>query len=213
MAEKWIWFPDFASDLSLWEDDLVSVSSAANHSFVPYMEMCKHLDNLYGITELSKATHVVGWGLGALALLNSAEQCPKGQKWILLAPFADFGSENSNWTSQNLHFMAKQAQTSLNVVLNAFEEMVQDEFGDWQDDWMKAAKRMSPESISDGLRFLADHHIESVVPVESSNVRVLYGRMDQAVPPSMTLELRDFLPGVEFKERPKAGHWPPMLLF
>lgn len=213
MAEKWIWFPDFASDLSLWEDDLVSVSTAANHTFVPYAEMCGHLENLYEIPELSKATHVVGWGLGALAMLHSTSLRPKGQKWLLLSPFADFGSENSNWTSQNLRFMAKQAQTSLNVVLNAFDEMVQDEFGDWQEDWMNGALKMPPAAISAGLNFLADKRIESEVPVDPSDVRVLYGRMDQAVPPAMTLELKDFLPGVEFKERPKAGHWPPMLLF
>jgi hypothetical protein len=36
--------------------------------------------------------------------------------------------------------------------------------------------------------------------------------MDQAIPPAQTLKLKEFLPGAEFKERPKAGHWPPMLL-
>ncbi|WP_298767775.1 alpha/beta fold hydrolase [uncultured Fibrobacter sp.] len=213
MAEKWIWFPDFVSDLSLWEDDLVSVSPAANHSFVPYAEMASCLDNLYKINGLSKATHVVGWGLGAFALLHAASHHPQGQKWILLAPFADFGSEESNWTSQNLHFMAKQAHTSLSVVLNAFEELVQEEFGDWQEDWMAAAAKMPPDAIGAGLNFLADNRIESEIPIDPSDIQVLYGRLDQAVPPAMTLELKEFLPGVEFRERPKAGHWPPMLLF
>ena len=162
---------------------------------------------------MSKATHVVGWGLGAFALLWSADKRPKGQKWILLSPFADLGSEDSNWTSQNLLFMARQAASTVEPVVNAFGELIQDEFGDWQEDWLDTAKKMPPKSISEGLFFLAQHRIENVLPVDANDVQVLYGRLDTAVPPSVTLELKDFLPGVPFKERPKAGHWPPMLLF
>jgi len=213
MTEKWIWLPDFASDLSLWEDDLVGIAPAGDHTFVSYPDMCQHLGDLYGIKDLAKASHVVGWGMGAFALLQSASRRPKGQKWILLSPFADFGSEESNWTEQNLHFMARQAQNSLKVVLNAFEELVQDEFGDWQDDWIAAASKMPPETVATGLNYLADRRIESKIELEPSDTQVLYGRLDQAIPPAMTLELKDFLPGIDFKERPKAGHWPPMLLF
>ena len=45
MTENWIWLPDFASDLSMWEDDLVGVSPAADHSFVQYTEMAEHLES------------------------------------------------------------------------------------------------------------------------------------------------------------------------
>ena len=213
MTENWIWLPDFASDLSMWEDDLVGVSPAADHSFVQYTEMAEHLESIFDLKGLSKATHVVGWGLGAFALLWSADKRPKGQKWILLSPFADLGSEDSNWTSQNLLFMARQAASTVEPVVNAFGELIQDEFGDWQEDWLDTAKKMPPKSISEGLFFLAQHRVENVLPVDANDVQVLYGRLDTAVPPSVTLELKDFLPGVSFKERPKAGHWPPMLLF
>lgn len=213
MTENWIWLPDFASDLSMWEDDLVGVSPAADHTFVQYTEMAEHLESIFELKGLSKATHVVGWGLGAFALLCSADKRPKGQKWMLLSPFADLGSEDSNWTSQNLLFMARQAASTVEPVVNAFGELIQDEFGDWQEDWLDMAKKMPPKAISDGLFFLAQHRIENVLPVNPDEVQVLYGRMDTAVPPSVTLELKEFLPGVPFKERPKAGHWPPMLLF
>ena len=43
--------------------------------------------------------------------------------------------------------------------------------------------------------------------------KVLFGRMDQDVTPAMTLRLKEFLPKASFKERPKSGHWPPMMLF
>jgi pimeloyl-ACP methyl ester carboxylesterase len=53
--------------------------------------------------------------------------------------------------------------------------------------------------------------VESEVP-QSEDIQVLYGRLDTAVSPEWTLKLKAFLPKAEFKERPKAGHWPPMLL-
>jgi hypothetical protein len=59
--------------------------------------------------------------------------------------------------------------------------------------------------------YLASHKVESVIP-NSENIQVLYGRLDATVQPEWTLKLKEFLPNAEFKERPKAGHWPPMLL-
>ena len=77
---------------------------------------------------------------------------------------------------------------------------------------MKAAKKIDPELMYKGLLYIAKNRIDAPVPV-TAETQVLDGRMDGSVPSAMTLELKEFLPGVEFKERPKAGHWPPMLLF
>ena len=79
MDDKWMWLPDFASDMGLWEDDLVSVSPAADHVFVPYEKMAACLENLYDLADLSSASTVVGWGLGAFALLKNANRRPEGQ--------------------------------------------------------------------------------------------------------------------------------------
>ena len=212
MDEKWIWLPDFASDLGLWEDDLVSVSPAADHIFVPYEKMANNLQNLYGLQELAEATNVVGWGLGAFALLMNASSRPKGQQWILLSPFADYCSEESEWTTENLSFIAHQTLTAVDATINAFYEFLENELGDWQDDWLKKAKSIDPEALRIGLEFMARNKIEAPVGTKEK-IQVLYGRMDQAIPPAMTLALKEYLPQAEFKERPKAGHWPPMLLF
>ena len=101
MKEKWIWLPDFASDMGLWEDELAMVSPEADHLFVPYEKMVSYLDHLYGEPDLASASTVVGWGLGAFALLKNAASRPKGQRWILLSPFADYCSEESEWTASN----------------------------------------------------------------------------------------------------------------
>jgi pimeloyl-ACP methyl ester carboxylesterase len=70
---------------------------------------------------------------------------------------------------------------------------------------------MDPELLAEGINYLA--HNSLAKPLENcANIQVVYGRMDQAIPPAQTLKLKEFLPGAEFKERPKAGHWPPMLL-
>ena len=70
---------------------------------------------------------------------------------------------------------------------------------------------MNPQALCDGLNFLAKTRIEQSVPV-TGETKILYGRQDGAIKPEMTLALKPFVPGAEFKERPKAGHWPPMLL-
>ena len=88
----------------------------------------------------------------------------------------------------------------------------EDELGEWQDDWLKKAKSMDPASLRLGLDYMAKNRIDSPVKTDG-DIRVLFGRLDKAILPAMTLALKDFLPQAEFKERPKAGHWPPMLLF
>lgn len=211
IMEKWFWLPDWASDLSLWEDDLISANPEADHIFVSYNDMAQSLDRIYDIDGLSSATTVVAWGLGALALMKSAANKPKNQKWILLSPFADFCEENSNWTEQTLTFMARQVRNSVEPTLNAFMEFFENEFGEWQDDWRSAAEKMDKNALGDGLNFLVQNRIESKVE-DFGETLVLFGRMNEAVTPSMTLALKAFLPNAEFKERPKAGHWPPMLM-
>jgi pimeloyl-ACP methyl ester carboxylesterase len=212
MNENWLWLPDFASDLGLWEDDLVGVAPAADHVFVPYEKLAVSLDKLYNLEGMSDASTVVGWGLGAFTMLMNAKDRPKGQKWILLAPFADYCSDESEWTTENLSFIAHQTLTAVDATINAFYELLEDELGEWQDDWLKKAKSVEPDLLRVGLEYMAKNRIESPVDTKG-DVQVLFGRMDRAVLPSMTLALKEFLPQAEFKERPKAGHWPPMLLF
>ncbi len=212
MSEKWIWLPDWASNLGIWEDDLIDVAPSASHIYVQYDQMADFLENPMDIPEMKKASTVVAWGLGALSLMCSASQNrKKGQKWILLSPYADFCDEIGNWTVPNLHFMAHQLSTTTEPALKAFMELFEEDFGDWQDDWFENAKKYSAESLAKGLMFLSEHRVESVIP-NSEDIQVLYGRLDTMVTPEWTLKLKDFLPKAEFKERPKAGHWPPMLL-
>lgn len=211
MSEEWFWLPDWASDMSVWEDDLLNVAPSADHTFVPYGSLVQALENIYSIKGLQKASTVVGWGLGAFAMMRSAALRVKGQNWILLSPFADFCDEDGEWTRQNLHFMAKQTLTNPEPSLNTFVEQYENEGGDWQDDWKKCAKKMNPEQLSKGLTFLADNQIDKIVP-NSEGIQVFYGRQDSCVLPVQTLKLKSFLPEAVFKERPKAGHWPPLLL-
>lgn len=210
MEEKWIWLPDWASNLALWEDELSEVASA-DHTFVPYEEMAKCLDDAYKISGLAKADTVVAWGMGALVLMLSVKNKPAKQKWILLSPFADFCDESSPWDEHNLQFMAKQMSQTVEPGLNSFAEQLAEEFEDWQDDWLSAAKKMSVKSLVDGLHFLASQQLTEAIE-NSGNIQVVYGRFDKAVLPEQTLKLKALLPKAIFKERPKAGHWPPLLL-
>ena len=165
MSEKWIWLPDWASDLTLWEDDLTEVDSSAHHVFVPYEKMVKSLDSLYKINGMSSSSTVVGWGMGAFALLMNAANRPEGQKWILLSPFADFCDDSGDWTEQNLTFMARQIRTTVEPALKSFEEQFNEEFGEWQDDWRRAASKMDPELLAEGITYLAQNKLSK--PLEN----------------------------------------------
>ena len=177
MNEKWIWLPDWASDLTLWEDDLTDVDSSAHHVFIPYEKMVKNLDCLYKIAGMPAASTVVGWGMGAFVMLMNAANRPADQKWILLAPFADFCDDAGDWTEQNLTFMARQIRTTIEPALNSFQEQFEGEFGEWQDDWRRAASKMDPELLAEGINYLA--HNSLAKPLENSaNIQVLYGRME-----------------------------------
>ena len=211
MSEKWIWLPEWASNLGIWEDDLMDVAPSANHNYVQYSQLAEFLEKPEDIPEFKKASTVVAWGLGALSLMCSTAGPQKGQKWILLSPYADFCDEIGNWTVPNLHFMAHQLETTTEPALKAFMELFEEDFGDWQDDWFDEAKKYDAPSLAKGLMYLASHKVESVIP-NSENIQVLYGRLDATVQPEWTLKLKEFVPNAEFKERPKAGHWPPMLL-
>ena len=90
MSEKWIWLPDWASNLGIWEDDLMDVAPSANHNYVQYSQLAEYLEKPEEIPEFKKASTVVAWGLGALSLMCSTAGPQKGQKWILLSPYADF---------------------------------------------------------------------------------------------------------------------------
>lgn len=212
MSEKWMWLPDWASDLSLWQDDLEDASPSALHTFVPYERMAKVLDDVYALDGMSKADTVVGWGLGALLLMLAGSKRPESQKWILLSPFADFCDEDGPWNSESLLFKGREMFKSKDVELNAFKELFDEECSDWPDEWLESARKMDPMLLADGMKFLANHRVKSAIE-NSSCIQVLYGRQDQDVTPAMTLKLKEFLPDATFKERPKAGHWPPMLLF
>ncbi len=212
MVEKWFWLPDFASDMGIWEDDLVGIAPDADHSFVSYESMVPYMDHLFDMPGIADASVVVGWGLGSFLMLKNVKNRPKGQDWKLLSPYADFCSEQGDWTPENLSFIAHQTLTAVDATLNALFEPIENEFGDWQEDWLKKAKKMKPELMCQGLEYMARNRIEHEIP-SLKGVQVLFGRLDQAISPALTLELKDLLPGVEFKERPKAGHWPPMLLF
>ena len=56
MNEKWTWLPDFASDMGIWEDDLVGIAPDAEHVFVAYEKMVSVLDDIYGLPDLAKAS-------------------------------------------------------------------------------------------------------------------------------------------------------------
>ena len=89
MNEKWTWLPDFASDMGIWEDDLVGIAPDADHAFVAYENMVSVLDNIYELPEMAGASSLVVWGLGAVVLWINATSRSEQQNWIMRSTWID----------------------------------------------------------------------------------------------------------------------------
>lgn len=212
MAEKWVWLSGWASDLSIWEDDLSEVKSNAGHQFVSFPEVIKNSDDLYqSIPELAKADCVVAWSLGTLALMRSAKKRPKGQRWILLAPIVDFCNEASGWPVKNVMLMAKQITKIPRSTLENFVELMGPCDDEIRENWMETALQMNSETLAFGLEYLKNNKIEE--PLEDRGpTEIYFGREDQVVTPEMVKLAVPFLPFAQIHERPKSGHFPQTLI-
>lgn len=212
MSEKWFWLSDWAANMQIWEDDLVEVCPEADHTFIAFEQMMKQPKNLYtSIAGLKNADCIVAWGLGSLCLMLSAEDRPKGQKWILLAPVVDFCDEEGGWTKRNVEMLARQVVKATKPTLESFLELMGPCGELIQEDWIETAMKMKPEILAQGLDFLCQNKIEE--PIENNGETLVYfGREDQMILPALAKKAKPILPSATFQERPKSGHWPHTLI-
>ncbi len=212
MSKKWMWLSGWASDLSIWEDELSEAEAAANHEFISFSKIIENPDNLYqSIPGLAKADTVVAWSLGTLALMRSASKRPQGQRWILLAPVVDFCNETSGWNSKNMMLMAKQVVKIPRSTLENFMELMGPCDEEIQKAWLNTALQMNLEKLALGLEYLKDKRVETPL-ADMGPTEIHFGREDQVVTPEMVKLTEAVLPFAVINERPKSGHWVQTLI-
>jgi hypothetical protein len=211
MAAQWIWLSGFATNLGVWEDDLIEIESDADHTFISYTQVIENPNDLYtSIAGLLKADVVVASDVAALALIQSLEKRPQGQKWILLAPIVNFCEGEDGWPKNQVLLMAKAMQKNTKAALAEFEELLGPCDESIQEEWLDSALHMPPASLAKGLDFLANTVTED--PIRLENTEVIFGREDLLVTPQFAKYVTTMLPGTRVQERLKSGHWVHTLL-
>ncbi|MCL2283349.1 MAG: hypothetical protein FWC26_08540 [Fibromonadales bacterium] len=166
-AREMAWVSGWASDISIWEDEIYERFPDYSHRFIDYFELVESDFNVMPESEI-----VVGWSLGTLALLNNLDRKAEEQKWILVCPITDFCA---CWRPAEV----------MATTLESFAALLGDVDG--KDKWMENAMRYSPEQLRAGLEFLVKTHVS----VETDNypslqcdatIHAFFGAQDKIVP-------------------------------
>ena len=181
------WVSGWASDISIWEDEIYERFPDFSHRFVDYWDLISaDSDEIPGI---GRAGIVVGWSMGTLALLRNLSQKPKEQRWILVCPIADFCA---CWPRA-----AVRATT-----LTSFSDLMDDVPKEEKEKWLENAMRYSPEQLTAGLNYL----IQKKADLSAANINeleFLFGAKDKIVP----LAQKELFPSGKVYEN--LGHWLP----
>jgi len=199
------WVSGWASDISIWEDEIYEHFPNFSHRFVDYLDLLSSEDIVL------KSEIIVGWSMGTLALMRNLDQKPKEQRWILVCPIADFCAPGC-WsraavkalrlgikvTRDYLPRVAANA-TSLTSFSVLFGDSVPKEK---KEQWLENAMRYSPEQLVAGLDYL----MQKKADLSAANVNeleFLFGAQDKIVP----LAQKELFPSGKICEN--LGHWLP----
>ena len=154
------WVSGWASDISIWENDIYERFPNYSHRFIDYYDLVRADFDINTESEI-----VVGWSLGTLALLKNLSKKIEEQKWILVCPITDFCA---CWRPAVIRA----------TTLESFSALLGDVEG--KEKWLENALRYSPEQLSAGLEFLIQEKADLEVPHE--NVEFILGAKDKVVP-------------------------------
>jgi len=179
IANEIAWVSGWASDISIWEDEIYEHFPNYSHRFIDYYNLVSADFDIVPESEI-----VVGWSLGTLALLNNLSKKIKEQKWILVCPITNFCA---HWPPAVVRATTPKS----------FCTMLGDVPKEEKEKWLENAMRYSPEQLRAGLDFLIETKIAQ--NVEPDNYLSLhFGTEDKIVPAGTHGTVYDGL-----------GHWLP----
>ncbi|MDR3002129.1 MAG: hypothetical protein LBU89_12810 [Fibromonadaceae bacterium] len=186
------WVSGWASDVSIWEDEIYERFSNFSHRFVDYFDLisCEEITSKSGI--------VVGWSMGTLMLLQSLAKKPAEQKWILVCPIADFCAEGC-WPLSAVRATKQGILQNTEQTLMSFSAMMGDVQKEEREKWVENAMRYSPKQLAQGLDYLMQKKADLTVPHQ--NVEFIFGAQDKIVP----LAQKELFPSGKISEN--SGHW------
>jgi len=211
-ASEIAWVSGWASDISIWEDEIYERFSEFSHRFVDYFDLLPNPSDFWDKNpRVREAGLVVGWSMGTLALLSNLSKKPVGQRWILVCPIADFCAPGC-WSRAAVKALklgikvtkgylprAAANATSLTSFSILFGDSVPKEK---KEKWLENAMRYSPEQLIAGLDYLMQKKVD-LSEANANELEFLFGAQDKIVP----LAQKELFPSGKVCEN--FGHWLP----
>ena len=205
------WISGWASDISIWEDEIYERFPNFSHCFTDYGDLIAgdDPDDFWDKNpRVAEDGIVIGWSMGSLALLRNLHKKPKEQKWILICPIADFCTEGC-WsraavraTRQGILENTEQTLVSFAALMGAQKEE--------QKKWVENAMRYSTKQLVKGLDYLVQKKMDFSDFKDAEQLELIFGEQDKVVSPAQ----KELFTSLNKKElrieiHENLGHWLP----
>ena len=190
------WFSGWASDVSVWEDEIYERFPNFSHRFVDYFDLISY-DEI-----IPKSGIAIGWSMGTLALLQNLDKKPLEQKWILVCPIADFCAEGC-WPLSAVRATRQGILQNTKQTLMSFSAMMGDVQKEEREKWVENAMRYSPKQLAQGLDYLMQKKVDLTLK-ETKNIELIFGEKDKIVP---LAQKKLFPESISAKVCENLGHW------
>jgi len=193
IANEIAWVSGWASDISMWENEIYERFPNFSHRFVDYFDLLPEPD-------IGKAGLIVGWSMGTLVLLKNLHKISNEQKLILICPIADFCAKGC-WSLSAVRTTKQGILQNTEQTLMSFSALMGNVKKEDREKWVENAMRYTPKLLADGLDYLMQNKAD--VSKLGSNVKLIFGEQDEVVPIAQK-ELFSY-----DMETINSGHWLP----
>jgi len=193
IANEIAWVSGWASDISLWENEIYERFPDFSHRFVDYFDLLSE-------PNIGKAGFVVGWSMGTLVLLRNLHKISNEQKLILVCPIADFCAKGC-WSLSAVRATKQGILQNTEQTLMSFSALMGNMEREDREKWVENAMRYAPKLLAEGLDYLMQNKADT--SELGSNVKLLFGEQDKIVP----LAQKELFSANS--EIINSGHWLP----
>jgi len=194
-ANEIAWVSGWASDISLWEDEIYERFPNFSHRFVDYFDLLPE-------PNIGKAGLVVGWSMGTLVLMRNLHKISNEQKLILVCPIADFCAKGC-WSLSAVKATKQGILQNTEQTLMSFSALMGNVKKEERERWVQNAMRYSPKQLADGLDYLMKE--KANVSELGSNIKLLFGEQDKVVPLAQKELFSSHKENIVVCEN--SGHW------
>lgn len=203
--KKTLWIAGWASNFSLWNDQIEKEIPNIIHTYSSYSEIL-HRETLRKRIDESAPDIIIAWSQGALSLL-SQEALPDGVRIILLNPVFEFCHPDLGWNPDVLRRMIAGLNLSPEKVLRDFAHNMGPAGKSEKTLWIDSALKNSVPDLISGLEQLAKGKITRI-PAEYHKIITIFGFRDEIVPRQLTEHFAARFKSITFRPIESMDHWP-----